>query len=92
MKESIEIFFTQMKEAIENLSVEDGARFDEENDGRLHVLYAGTKVVQVPSLYTPINLPSRGRCYDHNFLRFSTIFGEKMAVFLKNQCYDKNFA
>jgi hypothetical protein len=25
----------------------------------------------------------RGRCYDHNFLRFSTIFGEKIGVFLK---------
>jgi hypothetical protein len=32
-----------------------------------------------------------GRCYDHNFLRFSTIFGEKIGVFLKNQCYDHNF-
>jgi hypothetical protein len=29
----------------------------------------------------------RGRCYDHNFLRFLTIFGEKIGVFLKNQCY-----
>jgi hypothetical protein len=34
----------------------------------------------------------RGRCYDHNFLRFSTIFSEKIGVFLKNQCYDQNFA
>jgi hypothetical protein len=33
-----------------------------------------------------------GRCYDHNFLRFLTIFGEKIGVFLKNQCYDQNFA
>jgi hypothetical protein len=24
-----------------------------------------------------------GRCYDHNFLRFSPIFGEKIGVFLK---------
>jgi hypothetical protein len=24
-----------------------------------------------------------GRCYDHNFLRFSTIFGKKMAFFSK---------
>jgi hypothetical protein len=32
-----------------------------------------------------------GRCYDHNFLRFSPIFGEKIAVFLKNQCYDQFF-
>jgi hypothetical protein len=24
-----------------------------------------------------------GRCYDHNFLRFLTIFGEKMAFFSK---------
>jgi hypothetical protein len=27
--------------------------------------------------------PTMGRCYDHNFLRFSTIFGEKIGVFLK---------
>jgi hypothetical protein len=26
------------------------------------------------------------------FLRFLPIFGEKIAVFLKNQCYDQNFA
>jgi hypothetical protein len=25
----------------------------------------------------------RDRCYDHNFLRFLTIFGEKIGVFLK---------
>jgi hypothetical protein len=36
-----------MKEALENLSLDDGGCFDEETDGRLHVLYAGTKVVQV---------------------------------------------
>jgi hypothetical protein len=35
---------------------------------------------------------SRGRCYDHNFLRFLTIFGEQISVFLKSQCYDQNFA
>jgi hypothetical protein len=34
---------------------------------------------------------SWGRCYDHNFRRFSPIFGEKIGVFLKNQCYDHNF-
>jgi hypothetical protein len=33
-----------------------------------------------------------GRCYDHNFLRLMTIFGENIGVFLKNQCYDQNFA
>jgi hypothetical protein len=26
---------------------------------------------------------TRGRCYDHNFLQFSTIFGEKLAFFSK---------
>jgi hypothetical protein len=36
-------------------------------------------------------LHSRGRCYDHNFLRFLTIFSEKIGVFLQNQCYDQNF-
>ncbi len=34
----------QMKEALEN--VEKGGYFDEEEHGRLHVLYGGTKVVQ----------------------------------------------
>jgi hypothetical protein len=33
-----------------------------------------------------------GRCYDHNFLRFSPIFGEKNGVFLKKQCYEQNYA
>jgi hypothetical protein len=32
-----------------------------------------------------------GRCYDHNFLRFSPIFGEKIGAFLKNHCYDQVF-
>jgi hypothetical protein len=35
--------------------------------------------------------PIWGRYYDHNFLRFSTILGEKIGVFLKNQCYDQFF-
>jgi hypothetical protein len=30
---------------------------------------------------------SRGRCYDHNFLGFWPIFGEKIGIFLKKQCY-----
>jgi hypothetical protein len=33
-----------------------------------------------------------GRCYDHNFLRFFPIFGEKFGVFLENQCYDQFFS
>jgi hypothetical protein len=37
------------------------------------------------------NLCTRGRCYDNNFQRFFLIFGEKIGVFLKNQCYDHNF-
>jgi hypothetical protein len=35
---------------------------------------------------------TRGRCYDHNFLRFLPIFSEKIGIFLKNQCYDNFFA
>jgi hypothetical protein len=34
----------------------------------------------------------RGRCYDHNLLRFFPIFGEKIGVFLKYQCYDQIFS
>jgi hypothetical protein len=33
-----------------------------------------------------------GRCYDSNFKRFSPISGEKIGVFIKNQCHDQNFA
>jgi hypothetical protein len=33
--------------------------------------------------------PICGRCYDHNFLRFSA---KKIGVFLKNQSCDQNFA
>jgi hypothetical protein len=33
----------------------------------------------------------RGRCSDHNFLRFLPIFVEKLAVFLKTQCCDPYF-
>jgi hypothetical protein len=33
-----------------------------------------------------------GRCYDHNFLRFLPIFGEKIGVFSKNQCCDQLFS
>jgi hypothetical protein len=33
-----------------------------------------------------------GRCYDHNVLRFSPIFGEKIGVFLQNQFYDQLFS
>jgi hypothetical protein len=32
---------------------------------------------------------TRGRRYDHNFLRFLPIFGEKIGGFLKDQCYDQ---
>jgi hypothetical protein len=49
-----------------------------------------------------LNFSIWGRCYDHNFLRFSANFGkfrqisanfvEKNDVFLKNQCFDQLFA
>jgi hypothetical protein len=35
---------------------------------------------------------SGGRCCDHNFPRFSIIFGDNYGVFLKNQYYDPIFA
>jgi hypothetical protein len=54
-----------------------------------------------PTIYLPLKKVAQarlrskpriwGRCYDHNILRFLTIFGEKIGVFLKNQCYDQNF-
>jgi hypothetical protein len=38
------------------------------------------------------NQTARGRCYDHNFLRFFLIFSEKICVFLKYQCYAQFFS
>jgi hypothetical protein len=46
----------------------------------------------VSTIWNGISRLSWGRCYYHNFLWFSTIFCEKIGVFLKNQCYDQNFA
>jgi hypothetical protein len=37
------------------------------------------------------NEATGGRCYDNNFRRFFPIFGEKIGVFLKYQCYDQLF-
>jgi hypothetical protein len=34
---------------------------------------------------------TRDRCYDHNFLRFLTIFGKKLAFFLKTNVMIKFF-
>jgi hypothetical protein len=48
------------------------------------------KINVVKEVHTYMS-PIGGRCYDHNFLRFSPIFGEKIVVFLKNQCYDQFF-
>jgi hypothetical protein len=45
-----------------------------------------------PVAQPPLKTALWDRCYDHNFLRFLTIFGEKIGVFHKNQCYDQNFA
>jgi hypothetical protein len=40
---------------------------------------------------TQLASSSWGRCYDHNFLRFSPIYGDKIGEFLKKQCYDHFF-
>ena len=36
----------QMKESLENLNQQDGKNFNEQSDGKLHILYGGTKIVQ----------------------------------------------
>jgi hypothetical protein len=38
-----------------------------------------------------VKVRSWGRCYDHNFRRFSTIFGD-FRQFSQNQCNDQMFA
>jgi hypothetical protein len=44
------------------------------------------------SARSAMSVPTWGRWYDHNFLRFSTILGEKIGVFLRNQCFDQIYA
>jgi hypothetical protein len=48
------------------------------------------KLVLLKSSFKIIPL-AWGRCYDHKFRRFLTIFGKKIGVFLKNQSYDRHF-
>jgi hypothetical protein len=50
------------------------------------------KFEEISGQFFRLSRVTRGRCNDHNFRRFLLIFGEKIAVFLKNQCYDQNFA
>jgi hypothetical protein len=33
--------------------------------------------IRLRKIYNELKQPTRGRCYDHNFLRFSPIFGKK---------------
>jgi hypothetical protein len=35
----------------------------------------------MPKIFFSHSIGPWGRCYDHNFLRFSPIFGEKIGVF-----------
>jgi hypothetical protein len=42
-----------------------------------------TKVVQSAAWQNLAGRVTRGRCYDHNFLQFLPIFGEKLAFFSK---------
>jgi hypothetical protein len=44
------------------------------------------------AIFSLTHLVTWGRCYDHNFLQFLPIFGGKIGVFLKNQCYDQVFS
>jgi hypothetical protein len=46
------------------------------------------KIFLIKVIETTCNV--RGKCYDQNFLRFPRIFGEKIGVFLENQCYVSN--
>jgi hypothetical protein len=61
----------------------------------LHTTYnAGVVVVSYGLVYNfwSRRIGSRGRCYDHNFLRFSAFLGEKIGVFLKKTMLWSNFA
>jgi hypothetical protein len=49
------------------------------------VAYSILQVLKYILLFWP-------RRYDHNFMRFSSISGEKIGAFLRNQCYDPIFA
>ena len=53
----------QMKESLENLNQQDESKnFNEQSDGKLHILYGGTKIVQ----HSPPKKESPGKLF---FLR-----------------------
>jgi hypothetical protein len=56
-----------------------------------NVLYAYVALKVYKSLMIIFFQMTRGRCYDHNFLRLFPIVGEKIGVYLKYQCYDHIF-
>ena len=55
----------QMKESLENLNQQDGKNFNEQSDGKLHILYGGTKIVQ----HSPPKKESPGKLFLFYFLR-----------------------
>jgi hypothetical protein len=70
----------------------DPAKIAEQPNVRRQTDHAGASVgVGIFLAILTLYKVTWGRCYDHNFLRFLPIFGEKIGVFLKNQCYDLIF-
>ena len=50
----------QMKESLENLNQQDESKnFNEQSDGKLHILYGGTKIVQ----HSPPKKESPGKLF-----------------------------
>jgi hypothetical protein len=50
-----------------------------------------TDVLFLEKWSTCLNWLDAGACYEHNFLRFLPIFGEKIGVIIRKQCFDPIF-
>ena len=59
----------QMKESLENLNQQDGKNFNEQSDGKLHILYGGTKIVQ----HSPPKKESPGKHIGFFYVKYQKV-------------------
>jgi hypothetical protein len=78
--------FTVAKKGAVRFKASDCVIRGEEAEKRGHAPFGENSKVRGVFTRTTLGLISWGRCYDHNFLRFSPILGEQIGVFQKNQC------
>ena len=72
----------QMKESLENLNQQDETKnFNEQSDGKLHILYGGTKIVQ----HSPPKKESPGKLF--LFIFYVKYQKQKVLHFLRENIF-----